>query len=335
MSYTGPGGTLFTGINPQLYRVLSQGTDTGTADPTKGAVTQFDVYMSVDGGTPLFIGSDGPVLPDGAGVFRDAGIVVPWLLDGQPHSYAFYSRGHDKSDNIEDSPVTPDYSLTNITFLAVPPLTPVGIDVNSGASQRSYVTTVDVAFPNASNLSAFADANGQLTNRIKVLKYVGTATASTIDEASGVPVSGITAASGLGPGGMLLTLNFSATPLARSVGIGDVIKDKIDSLNDGNGFYRIFVDTDGNGSFTDASDSAFLFHRLLGDVNGDCVTDANDGKLIDQLMSSTDPGALLNGDLNRDGKVNSLDKSYTTSLWGNLGLAIRKLNRDLFAYLSD
>lgn len=60
----------------------------------------------------------------------------------------------------------------------------------------------------------------------------------------------------------------------------------------GNGFYRILVDTNGDGNY---NDSMFEFFRLYGDSNGDGKVTSADG--------------TVNEDLNGDGLVDATDRA--------------------------
>jgi hypothetical protein len=71
---------------------------------------------------------------------------------------------------------------------------------------------------------------------------------------------------------------------------------------------------DGNGSFADAGDSAFEFHRLFGDANGDAKVDVADTNLVTSQIGRT--GTNLDGDLDGNGSVNSTDRLYTTQQRG-------------------
>jgi hypothetical protein len=70
------------------------------------------------------------------------------------------------------------------------------------------------------------------------------------------------------------------------------------------GSYLLEFDLDTNGSF----EYAYRFHRLLGDLNGDKVVDANDTSIVNANLNKS--GMNIPGDTNGDGKVNSSDLSY-------------------------
>ncbi len=71
------------------------------------------------------------------------------------------------------------------------------------------------------------------------------------------------------------------------------------NTNAGDGYYRIGVDIDGDGT----ADSFHHFYRLLGDVNGDRQVNAMDRSLVMSASGSANPERDVNG----DGVVNSVD----------------------------
>ena len=95
----------------------------------------------------------------------------------------------------------------------------------------------------------------------------------------------------------------------------------------GNGFYRVLLDLDGNGSYADTGDAAFEFHRLFGDADGNGIVDIADTNLVTSQIGRT--GANLDGDLDGNGAVNSTDRLYTTQQRG------KKLLEPLLGWLDD
>ncbi len=64
------------------------------------------------------------------------------------------------------------------------------------------------------------------------------------------------------------------------------------NTNAGDGYYRIGVDIDGDGT----ADSFHHFYRLLGDVNGDRQVNAMDRSLVMSASGSANPERDVNGD---------------------------------------
>ena len=83
------------------------------------------------------------------------------------------------------------------------------------------------------------------------------------------------------------------------------------NTNAGDGFYRVLIDVNGDGDFTDLTDGKFEFHRILGDANGDTkVTDA-DLAVVNSQIGQT--GSNLEGDMDGSGGVNGFDRNYVNS----------------------
>jgi len=179
------------------------------------ALTQFDVFVSIDSSGPILIGSAGGGVANASGVYSGS-IVFQGLADGIGHTYRFYSRGRDGSGNVEAAPTVHDFSVTR-SFSAVP-FSAVGIDVQNGANQRSHVRYLDVLSLEATGLEALL-----LAGRVKVERFDIN---STSVSGSGTPVTGF----GLVRDGNRLKLDFGTT------GLGGL-------RQAGNGFYRILLDS--------------------------------------------------------------------------------------------
>ena len=263
------------------------------------ALTTFDVYVSIDGSAAmLFASASGASL--GAGNYSGS-TVFQGILDGISHTYRFYSRARDGAGNVEAAPVSGDVSVT-VSF-ATSALTATAIDVQNGISQRSYVRYLDVLFSSSSGLDAMLAAG-----RVRVERFGIDATSVT--PGTGVQVTG----SGITRIGSKLQLDFGLT------GLGGL-------RLAGNGFYRVQLDSDGNGSFADPGDKAFEFYRLFGDANGDAKVDVADTDLVTSQIGRS--GSNLDGDLDGNGAVNSTDRLYSTQQRG------KKLLDPLLAWLDD
>jgi ELWxxDGT repeat protein len=263
------------------------------------ALTVFDVYVSIDGNTPVLVGSANGVSL-GSGNYSGQ-ILFQGALDGVSHTYRFYSRGRDGAGNVEAAPVSGDVSVTH--SFAAAGLTATAIDVQNGLWQRSYVRYLDVLFSSATGADALLNAG-----RVKVERFA-------IDAASVTPGTGVNVpGTVLAQNGNRLRLDFGAT------GLGGL-------RQAGNGFYRVLLDMDGNGSFADVGDNAFEFHRLFGDANGDAKVDIADTDLVTSQIGRT--GSNLDGDLDGNNAVNSTDRLYTTQQRG------KKLLDPLLGWLDD
>jgi hypothetical protein len=89
------------------------------------------------------------------------------------------------------------------------------------------------------------------------------------------------------------------------------------ATNAADGYYKLQLDLDNNGSFETERD----FYRLFGDVNGDRIVDNADINLITLALGQS--GANLNADITGDGSVNALDRTYATRNLGHrLGVGL-------------
>jgi len=357
--------------------VQVEGKDTGGSK-----VIQADVWVSVDSVDPVSIVKAASAtmtnIPSN-GYYPTGWIKIPLVADNAPHTYRIYTSAIDSSGNIEvpnlgwtlstTVPPLENRAPENInvpggaaqrsfitTVAIVPPSqnpAPEAIDVQGGAAQRSYITTVDVAFPNATDLSAYFNANGAngangtLKSTVSIRKYATNAPSANFADA-GTNVSGVTATEvPRVNGGMILRLNFTGTSTAARLTDPSIAgltgTQKVAAVKAGDGVYRIFFDTNGDGAFTGSTDKAFGFHRLLGDANGDKVVDEKDSELIKFFASDKYSGLnlnlLLDGDLNGDNKVDAADKYLTTTAFGDppkpLTNLFRRIQNGLFAYLTD
>lgn len=263
-----------------LFTLSVSGSDVGSK------LLQFDLYVAIDGGSPSPIGSVSAGAPNATNV-HSAVANYQGLADGAAHHYRFYSRGVDASGNVEDAPAANQDVSVEATFAAPGGLTASGIDVQLGANQRSHVRYLDVLFSDSTGLEQLLAAG-----RVAVEKFA-------LDAATVTPGTGSTVSlSGLSQIGDRLRLDFGANGLGGSK-----------TTNAGDGFYRLRLDVNGDGDFNDPGDSAFEFHRLYGDANGDGIVDTLDTAVVDSLMGRT--GANLDGDVDGSGTVNILDKNAT------------------------
>ena len=126
---------------------------------------------------------------------------------------------------------------------------PTGIDVQNGETQRSFVNSVDILFDGSDGLQDIIDASG-----ITVEQF-------GINSPHATPGTGTAIGAGIATvNGDSINLDFGANGIG---GVGAA----------GNGFYRVSIDTDGDGS----ADVSFEFFRLYGDGNGDGVVSRADG----------------------------------------------------------
>jgi hypothetical protein len=270
--------------------------------PSGTPITAFDVYVVIDAAEPILVGAASSVATGGGNY---SGVILfQGILDGVSRTYRFYSRGRDGSGNVEAAPVAGDVSATY--SFASAGLTATAIDVQNGVNQRSYVRYLDVLFSTSTGLSDLL-----ATGRVKVERFGIDAASTSVTPETGTAVTGF----GLVQNGNKLRLDFGSN------GLGGL-------RQAGNGFYRVLVDQDGNGFFSDAVDSAFEFHRLFGDANGDAKVDIADTNLVTSQIGRT--GSNLDGDLDGNGSVNSTDRLYTSQQRGK-----KLLDDVLLGWLDD
>jgi hypothetical protein len=278
-----------------LFQLTMSGADLGG-----GRLVKYDTYVGIDGNTPIKIGS----IPASSGSSANiTTMAYQGLVDSLSHTYRFYSIGTDSSGNVEVAPGVSDFTVTGSFSV---PFTATGIDVQLGAAGRSFVQYLDILFSDPTQLSAWVNAD-----KIKLEKFAIDATDVTPGTGSVVP--GYT----MQVIGNRLRLNFGAGGLGGSP-----------TSAAGDGFYRIRLDQNSNGTFGDSLDAAFEFHRLYGDVNGDGSVTSADLALINSSFGRT--GSNLDGDLDRNGVVNILDKTY----FGRIPTG-RKLRDWMLSFLDD
>jgi hypothetical protein len=253
--------THITGVDSttSTFKVSYLGTDTGGS-----GLDHIDLIAQVDGGTPQRFAT----VSDGAGVVNYQAIV-----DGRPHVYRFYSIGVDKAGNVQPAPSnTHDDVMVTATFPAVLSAPePIGLVVQHGETERSYVRYVDILFNQSTGLESLISGN-----HIHLIKHgldgqgakvvpLQTGELHVVDHAIEID---------FGPRGIGGNPNSSA----------------------GDGYYEIDID---------GSSKPLTFDRLLGDVNGDGVVNRDDLTLIARAKRSHSnaPGMDVNG----DGVVTKLD----------------------------
>jgi hypothetical protein len=148
----------------------------------------------------------------------------------------------------------------------------VGMDVQRGADQRSYVRYIDLLFDRDLELSDL--------DRVRLTRY-------RLDGSGGTAV----ALNGV--------LSFDGNRLEFDFGREGIGGNASSSVGDG--YYEIRLDLDGNGTF----ETTRHFYRLLGDVNGDRRVDRYDLNVIRSAYGQRGDG--LAADLSGNGVVNYVD----------------------------
>jgi hypothetical protein len=259
------------------FVVQFSGKDVGSA-----RLRQFNVFVSVDGANPVPIATVTAGKPDANGVFRGS-VKYRAISDGLSHSYRFFTTSNDAQKNVELAPATGDVTV-NALFAPVS-LTATGIDVQQGSKQRSFIRNMDVQFSTSTGLNALLatlnDAN-EMNNRLRLQRFA--------NDGSG-PATEISLTGKVAANGSQLSINFGAGGIGGSASSGV-----------GNGYYRLLVDEDGNGT----TDRELNFYRLFGDTNGDRIVDSLD--VADIALALSQRSSDLNYDVNGDGLVNLQDR---------------------------
>ena len=132
------------------------------------------------------------------------------------------------------------------TISATAPNKLSSIDVQEGATQRSYIRYVDLFFNNSSGLSDLISEG-----RIKLIRY-------DLNGANGQAVS------------LTKVLSTTANKIRFDFGTNGIGGNA--SSNTGDGYYEVALDLDRNGSY----ETLRHFYRLFGDVNGDHTVDSTE-----------------------------------------------------------
>src|SRR5262249_41220766 len=114
-----------------------------------------------------------------------------------------------------------------------------GFDVQRGAAERSYIRYLDLVFESSTGLSQLISEG-----RVHLTRY-------SLSGTNGVNVS---LSGKLTTTGNRITANFGSNGIGGSR-----------NSSAGDGYYRLTIDTDRNGSY----ETQKSFYRLLGDTNGD------------------------------------------------------------------
>ena len=186
------------------------------------------------------------------------------------YEVTFVASGIDTDGNATDSGQVTYYFQVGNTVDA--------IDVQSGQSQRSFVRGIDLVFGQEDSLEDLLAAG-----RVQITKS---------DLNGNNPVALAASSYSASVDGDRLRLDFGMQ------GVGGNR-----NTNAGDGYYRIGVDIDGDGT----ADVFTHFYRLLGDMNGDRKVDQADRAWVMSGLGTTNPERDVNG----DGVVNSVDNSLS------------------------
>ncbi len=278
-----------TGTNPSS--VNSSGTftlDLTGDDPGGAALSYFEVFVSVDGGTYQEVGAY--AIPagfaDSQGNYHST-MTYQGLTDGQSHSYSFYSIGLDALGNLQSAPSSPNVTFSNEVFSEPSALQVTGFTVEHGSSSRSYIRYLDLGFNESDSqsgdeLTSIVDSVGTSSPDIQIYKYdlAGDPSSKTT-----VPLSGPT------------TLTVIDHAIEIDFGSGGIGGSPNTTAADG--YYEVDIKLP-NGQI-----AVHHFYRLLGDVAGDEIVDQND---LNEVAASIGQASQMgwtpvSADVNGDGSV--------------------------------
>ena len=114
---------------------------------------------------------------------------------------------------------------------------------------------------------------------------------------------------------------------ANGIGVNGAMDNP--ATDGGDGFYRVFVDINGDGDFADSEDSRFGFHRIFGDADGDAVAAFADADFVLSQLGLT--GENLEGDVDGANGVNFDDYFYAldqAAVGNELALALKNQRDD-------
>lgn len=171
----------------------------------------------------------------------------------------------------------------------------VTIDVQKGATQRSYIRNIDLVFDDASTLADLVQ-----NARLQLVRY-------DLSGQNGVPVD--------------LAGKFTQQDKTLSFDFGVQGIGGNRNSNAGDGYYQFSLDLNGDGAF----ETTRSFYRLFGDANGDSRVDDSDVTRISAAIALSRTGLNLDENINGDGVVNALDRLYATRArgrWWSEGLGV-------------
>jgi parallel beta-helix repeat protein len=159
----------------------------------------------------------------------------------------------------------------------------VGIDVQRGAQQRSFIRYVDLIFEDSEGLAELISEG-----RVRLKRY-------DLNGANPVNV------------GIASRMSVSGNRIVIDFGINGLGGNRFTTAGDG--YYGLRFDSDGNGTY----ETIRNFYRLLGDTNGDREVNSTD---LAHVNANFGRRGTLNADVNGDGVVNFTDRNLVNGQIG-------------------
>ncbi len=321
----------FSGLTPSSYsngvftlNWAGADPDANTGTPA-GSIALVNIYVQVDGGSPLLIGQPAGGTPNGNGVYSGS-ITYDALADGLSHTYSFYSVGVDdqqlKQYAPQAGPAAPDVTFNNITYNA-----PLGIQslvVERNIAERSFIQYLDVNFNQSLATSPALQGlatglTGSSRNSFVELVWYGENLTSSSTPQGSVNLFNTGTTASVSLTGNDLAINFGQSGITSLLTETGVSGTGSPTSSFGDGWYALGIDPNGNPSKGQVFWVSFF--RLLGDTNGDGVvtgpytTAGTDAYTVYHAEGQS--GSLLNADVNGDGSVNSKDLTETVGANGH------------------
>ncbi len=298
--------------------------DANTGIPA-GSISIVNIYVVVDGGTPVLIAQPGAGTPSLIGVYSGS-ITYNALGDGLAHTYSFYSVGVDDQHKVQYTPAagpaSPDVTFSNITYTA--PLAVQSFVVEKNIAERSFIQYLDVDFnqslstsPPSAALESLSSGltGGNAGAYVELMWYGENLSASSTPEGS-VNLFGTGTTASVSLTGNDLSINFGPNGIT-SLLAGAPASPATKSFGDG--WYALGIDATGNPS----NGQVFWlpFFRLLGDTSGSTVVTgpytAAGTDAYTVYHAEGESGPLLNADIDGSGAVNIKDFDYTVAAIGH------------------
>ena len=291
-----------TGSNPSTVNT-STGTftlDLTGDDPGGSILEYFEVYVSVDGGSYQEVGPyaipAGPA--DSSGNYHST-IIYQGLTDGQSHTYALYAIGLDAAGNLQSAPTSPNVTFSNQVFAVPGQLQVIGFTVEHGSPSRSFVRYLDIGLSesdsqSAGELTAIVNSINTSSPEIQIYKYdLNGDNAGNHSSQYAFSLKGV---------------SFDVIDHAIDIDFGSGGIGGNPNTTAADGYYEVDIDLP-NGQV-----SVHHFYRILGDVNGDGIVDANDLNEIAASINQTSQMGWtpLSADVNGDGSVTAFDLTLAT-----------------------
>jgi hypothetical protein len=267
------------------------------SDPGGGLLTYFEVFVSVDGGSYQEVGPY--AIPAGAAGTNGAyysTVTYQGLTDGQPHSYSFYSIGLDSAGNLQGAPSSPNVTFSNETFAVPTQLAVTSFTVEHDSPSRSFVRYLDIGFnesdsQSAGELTAIINSLTTSAPDIQIYKY------DLAGDASSKSAVALSRPTILDVIDHAIEIDFGASGIGGSP-----------STTAPDGYYEVDI------KLPNGQTSVHHFYRLLGDVDGDQIVDANDLNEIAVSINESSPTGwtALSADVTGAGTVTAVDVTLAT-----------------------